>query len=147
MKRVNLRPSPEQQDRQLGQRLSQAVMSGTTVPTGVKDLGASGDVTWTKPGEGGEPGTSKSVRESTEQLEQAAVDVAETMAEVRQAVDVDLPAAIDEAAASIVTGQRLADGAVTADKIAAGAVSGDKIADWSVAVTKFAASRTDHYLY
>lgn len=59
---------------------------------------------------------------------------------------------IDETAVSLITDQRLQPDSLTVWPFKPGAVpdgtfTGNEIADWSLAVTKFAANRTNHYLY
>jgi len=74
VKRVDLTPSPARQARLLMERVRRAGLNDATVPTGVMDLGADGDVVWIAPGDGEEPDISKSVRDFAAEVDGAVND-------------------------------------------------------------------------
>lgn len=142
MKPIDLRRSPGVR---LAETITRAAAAGArsrTGPSGVIDLG-DGDTVWTDP----DTGAQHSVKDESVKL----ADTQQQLDEARQDLDA-MPALIDEAAMSIVTDQRLVAGSLSVwpfqpDTIPDGEVTGPKIADFSIAVTKFAANKTNHYIY
>lgn len=94
MRRRDLTPGPNRAATDLGRAIAEARRDGATVPYGVKNMGTSGDATWTDP----DTGTAHSVRD----LPPAVAGVSER---VQTAQD-----AADAAAAEAQSAQTTADG-------------------------------------
>lgn len=148
MRRRDLTPSPDRVATDLGRAIAEARRDGATVPYGIKDLGSSGDATWTDP----DTGTAHSVRDlppavaGVSERVKTAQDAADAAAGEAQAAKAEALAAV-EAAGSAATqaqqAQSAADNAATqAQQAKTAAQSAQTAADTATADLLALAGRT-----
>lgn len=118
VKRIDLKPDPQQAMSRLVKRLNESSQQQTTVPTGVKDLGVQGDVVW-READGTIGGSVKS-----------------TMSQVQS----DLDRLNGEILPSIKDGTYIGDEAITSRMIAANTIGADHLMANAITAGKIAAT-------
>ncbi|UEJ82635.1 tail fiber domain-containing protein [Brachybacterium halotolerans subsp. kimchii] len=127
VRRTNLRPDPAKAMAELVKRLQASGTDKNTTPTGVKDLGARGDVVWTD-SNGNEI---QSMRELSTEMGQVSSDLSylngTILPQIKNATYID---------DNSITTRLIAANAVGADQIIANSITGDKIRANSIAAEK-----------
>lgn len=127
VRRTNLRPEPAKAMAELVKRLQASGTDKNTTPTGVKDLGARGDVVWTD----ANGNTVESMRELGTAMGQVSTDLSylngTILPSIKNATYID---------DNSITTRLLAANSVGADQIIANSITGDKIRANSIAAEK-----------